>query len=147
MAEMYVGTIYGYCLNLLQSHIPEYFKYQVLTDIQARILVDRYSKVSGLTSMVSATGTQMKRYTNSSLYMSVLSHCERLRSRRITEEHLSPDEADRLEMCRLALDSYQTLLEDRRYLDYTEIMVLTVAALFRHEDQAPHPGGAHLPQC
>lgn len=23
MAEMYVGTIHGYCLNLLQSHLPE----------------------------------------------------------------------------------------------------------------------------
>ena len=33
LAEMYVGTMHGYCLDLLQTHIPETFKYGVLTDI------------------------------------------------------------------------------------------------------------------
>ena len=31
LAEMYVGTMHGYCLNLLQTFVPETFKYGVLT--------------------------------------------------------------------------------------------------------------------
>src|SRR5205807_9662923 len=40
LAEMYVGTIHGFCLELLQRRVPEYFKYQVLTEIQTKLLVD-----------------------------------------------------------------------------------------------------------
>src|SRR6266508_269382 len=36
---MYVGTIHGYCLDLLQRQMPEYFKYSVLNEVQARLLV------------------------------------------------------------------------------------------------------------
>ena len=48
MAEMYVGTIHGYCLQLLQSHLPEYFKFQVLNEVQTRLLIDRASVKTGL---------------------------------------------------------------------------------------------------
>src|SRR5207249_146482 len=34
MAEMYVGTIHGYCLYLLQTYLFEYLKFTVLTDVQ-----------------------------------------------------------------------------------------------------------------
>jgi hypothetical protein len=45
MAEMYVGTIHGYCLQLLQANMPEYFKYSVLNEVQTRLLIDRgYAK-------------------------------------------------------------------------------------------------------
>ena len=43
LAEMYIGTMHGYCLDLLQRLVPETFKFSVLTDITARLLVDRYS--------------------------------------------------------------------------------------------------------
>ena len=32
LAEMYVGTMHGYCLDLLQRLVPETFKFSVLTD-------------------------------------------------------------------------------------------------------------------
>ena len=50
LAEMYVGTMHGYCLDLVQRLVPETFKFSVLTDITARLLVDRNSKKSGLTT-------------------------------------------------------------------------------------------------
>ena len=49
MAEMYVGTMHGYALDLLQRLVPETFKFSVLTDITSRLLVDRNSRKSGLT--------------------------------------------------------------------------------------------------
>lgn len=133
MAEMYVGTIHGYCLGLLQQHIPEYFKYQVLTDIQSRIFVDRFAIQSGLASMTASTGTPMKRYKNSGLYLGVLSI---LREATVEESGLTTTDSARLEMCRDALRDYQSLLREHRYLDYTEMMVRAVAALFEHEDLA-----------
>src|SRR4029450_5244053 len=50
LAEMYIGTMHGYCLDLLQRLVPEKFKFSVLTDITAQLFVDRYSSKSGLTS-------------------------------------------------------------------------------------------------
>lgn len=32
-AEMYIGTIHGFCLNLLQEHLPEFQSFTVLDDI------------------------------------------------------------------------------------------------------------------
>jgi len=50
LSEMYVGTIHGYCLNLLQQPpLYTFLKYSVLTEIQQRLLIDRNSSKSGLT--------------------------------------------------------------------------------------------------
>ena len=34
MAEMYVGTIHGFCLDLLQTEVPEFLKFGVLNEVQ-----------------------------------------------------------------------------------------------------------------
>lgn len=49
MAEMFVGTIYAFCLELLKSESPRYLKYEVLNEVQQTLFVDRHSKASGLT--------------------------------------------------------------------------------------------------
>ena len=49
VAEMYIGTMHGYCLDLIQRLVPETFKFSALTEITGRMLIDRYSKKSGLT--------------------------------------------------------------------------------------------------
>ena len=70
---MYVGTMHGYALDLLQRLIPEKFKFSVLTDITAQLLVDRYSSRSGLTSCpTTATPGELRRYLNSRLYVQVV---------------------------------------------------------------------------
>src|SRR3712207_6263987 len=48
IAEMYVGTMHGYALDLVQRLVPETFKFSVLTDITARLFIDRNSRKSGL---------------------------------------------------------------------------------------------------
>src|SRR5947208_12883234 len=40
LAEMYIGTMHGYSLDLLQRMVPEAFKFSVLTDITAQLLGD-----------------------------------------------------------------------------------------------------------
>lgn len=49
IAEMYVGTMHGYALDLVQRLVPETFKFSVLTEITTRLFIDRNSRKSGLT--------------------------------------------------------------------------------------------------
>ncbi|MEI8067115.1 MAG: UvrD-helicase domain-containing protein, partial [Actinomycetes bacterium] len=49
LADMFIGTMHGYCLELLQTYVPEVFKFSVLSEIQAKLLVNRFSNQSGLT--------------------------------------------------------------------------------------------------
>src|SRR6266567_1925658 len=56
LAEMYVGTIHGYCLQLLQTHLFEFLKFSVLTEIQTRLLVSRNSVKSGLSGVEIISG-------------------------------------------------------------------------------------------
>jgi DNA helicase-2/ATP-dependent DNA helicase PcrA len=119
MAEMYVGTIHGYCLQLLQTHIPEYFKYSVLNEVQTRLLVDRASNKTGLSLL------GLKRYNESPLYLEILGV---LREGDIDASQLK----DHLALA--ALEKFQNYLDEKRYLDYTEIMVRAVAALYEHAD-------------
>ena len=37
LAEMFVGTIHGFCLDLLQRESPEYLKYTVLDDVRQKL--------------------------------------------------------------------------------------------------------------
>lgn len=50
MAELFVGTIYAFCLELLKSESPKHMKYQVLNEVQQGLFVDRNSSKSGLTT-------------------------------------------------------------------------------------------------
>ena len=65
LAEMYIGTMHGYCLDLLQRLVPETFKFSVMSDITTRLLIDKYSKRSGLTICPKTTGGSLARFTNS----------------------------------------------------------------------------------
>jgi DNA helicase-2/ATP-dependent DNA helicase PcrA len=39
MAEMFVGTIDAFCLELLKSEAPKYLKYEVLNEVQQSLFV------------------------------------------------------------------------------------------------------------
>ena len=43
-AEMFVGTIHAFCLDLLKDEVPGYLKFEVLNAIQQALFVDRYSQ-------------------------------------------------------------------------------------------------------
>jgi DNA helicase-2/ATP-dependent DNA helicase PcrA len=121
MAEMYVGTMHGFCLNLLQTYVPESFKYGVLTDITQRLLIDRVSTKSGLTTCpTSSAGTPLlRRYVNSRLYAQVLS----ILQEDDVDWDLIPDGVNE------SLHAYLKLLADRRYFDYTTMIATAVDAL------------------
>lgn len=113
LAEMYIGTMHGYCLDLLQRLVPEKFKYSVLSDITAQLLVDRNSKKSGLgTCPTTASPGVLRRYVHSKLYLQVVSV---LREDRV-DMSLVPRGV------RESLGKYLILLNEHAAFDYTAII-------------------------
>lgn len=126
LAEMYVGTIHGFCLDLLKSEVPAYMKYEVLNEVQQGLFVDRFSSVSGLTQSETLDGKALRRYVDTRSYVAALSI---LREDTVA----APDE---LEHCSVAtkLDMYEELLRARGYLDYSGILKEAVAELVGNDD-------------
>ncbi|MDA8207931.1 MAG: ATP-dependent helicase, partial [Actinomycetota bacterium] len=121
LAEMYIGTMHGYCLDLLQRLVPETFKFSALTDVTNRMLIDRNSKMSGLTSCptTALNVPYLRRYQDSKLYQQVTSV---LREDNV-DEGAVPDEVW------TAFADYMKLLYDHNYFDYTEMIHLAVKLL------------------
>jgi DNA helicase-2/ATP-dependent DNA helicase PcrA len=113
LAEMYIGTMHGYCLDLLQRLVPEKFKFSVLTDITAQLFVDRYSSKSGLTTCpTTAKNGVLRRYVDSKLYLQVLSV---LREDKIAFDRVPRGVIESFEM-------YTALIRQNALFDYTQII-------------------------
>jgi DNA helicase-2/ATP-dependent DNA helicase PcrA len=120
MAELYVGTIHGFCLDLLQTEVPELLKFGVLNEVQQTLLIDRNSRSSGLTQTTTLDGTKLKRYVDTSRYLQCLSI--------LREAEVDAAALDGTSMA-AGLDAYRALLNDKRYFDYTAILEQAVLRL------------------
>jgi DNA helicase-2/ATP-dependent DNA helicase PcrA len=69
LAEMFVGTIHAFCLELLKSEVPRYLKYEVLNEVQQALFVDCHSKQSGLTTSTALDRKALKRYSDTNHYI------------------------------------------------------------------------------
>jgi DNA helicase II / ATP-dependent DNA helicase PcrA len=120
LAEMFVGTIHAFCLELLKSEAPKYLKYEVLNEVQQGLFVDRNSKQSGLTSSTDLTGLTLKRYRDTRNYIGALAI---LREAELEDGNLNG--------CSIVegLSAYRQLLDDRSYLDYSSILEAAVEVL------------------
>lgn len=121
LAEMYIGTMHGYALDLLQRLVPETFKYSVLTEITARLFVDRYSKQSGLTECPTSLPKVpfLWRYRDSKLYLTATSV---LREDAVDLDRV-PDGVI------AAFAKYVQLLHGNAFFDFTEIINIAVQLL------------------
>jgi len=72
LAEMFVGTIHGFCLDLLQTYQYRFLKYKVLNDVQQRLLIDRHSIESGLRDLTTHDGKRLEFGKDSRLYQRIL---------------------------------------------------------------------------
>ena len=117
LAEMFVGTIHAFCLELLKSEMPKYLKFEVLNEVQQGLYADRHSKQSGLTTSTDLAGVPLKRYRDTPYYLAALS---------ILREAEPIENA--LVGCSVVagLEAYRSLLDDRSYLDYSSILEAAV---------------------
>lgn len=114
IAEMFVGTIHAFCLDLLKTEDPDYLKYEVLGEVQQKLFIDRNSRRSGLTQSTDLKNKALRRYVDTGLYISALSI---LREATLDRRLLAD--------CSImeGLRSYESLLKEKRYLDYSSILV------------------------
>jgi DNA helicase-2/ATP-dependent DNA helicase PcrA len=120
MAEMYIGTSHAFCLDLLTAEVPKYLKFEVLNEVQQALFIDRYSNKSGLTTSTDLAGQPLKRYTDTQRYLSAIS---------ILREADTDDNV--LKTCSVlkGLESYRSLLDETRHLDYSAIIEAAVDVL------------------
>lgn len=121
LAEMYIGTMHGYALDLLQRLVPETFKFSVLTEITGRLFVDRSSVKSGLTTCptTSVRVPTLWRYKHSKLYLQVMSI--------LREDSVDWDSIPAGVVT--SFEDYARLLYGNAYFDFTEMINLAVQLL------------------
>lgn len=125
LAAMFVGTIHGYCLNMLQSPpVYRYLKYRVLNDVQQRLLIDRFSSRSGLASIPLLRGGNLQRWKDSRLYQQLLSI---LIEANVDLDQVSAQVLD-------ATACYRNLLHEKGFLDYSTIVADAIDELSKNED-------------
>jgi DNA helicase-2/ATP-dependent DNA helicase PcrA len=124
MAEMYIGTIHAFCLDLLKTEMPKYLKFDVLNEVQQSIFINRNSAKSGLTTSTDLTGTPLKRYRDTPHY---------LKATTILREGVT--DGTKLVNCSVVkgLDAYRQLLDKTNYFDYSAIMEEAVNVLTKEK--------------
>lgn len=121
LAEMYVGTIHGFCLELLKSEVPAFMKYEVLNEVQQSLFVDRHSKASGLTQSATLTGQPLKRYTDTRHFIGAMNILRE-------DKAIAPEILDGVSVVGQR-PAYEQLLRSKGYLDYSGILSEAVAQL------------------
>ena len=66
-ANMYIGTIHGFCLQMLQEFLPEYQSFSVLDEIHTKLFVERYYEEIGMTDL------GLQKYIETDLFVRVMS--------------------------------------------------------------------------
>ena len=125
MADMYVGTIHGFCQQLLQDEVPEYLKYEVLEPVRLVLFVNRYSAQTGLTTSSKLNGQSLKRFTDTGIYLAALSV--------MREEDVN---TNMLGDCSVieGLDKYRSRLAQSSYFDFSMMLEKAVAELADNQE-------------
>ena len=117
---MYIGTIHGFCLDLLKTEVHIFLKYDVVNEVQQRLLIDRNSVQSGLTTSATLNGRQLRRYVDTGVYIQALAI---LRESKLKQAVLRSNSVN------AGLRVYRSLLHNKGYLDYSSIMEEAVGSL------------------
>ena len=114
LAEMYVGTIHGWCLRVLQEHIYEYEKFSVLDEVKQKLFIDRNFSRIGMKDL------DMGRFKDTGLFMGLIGI---LRESEFTDATKVP------ERLMVALSKYEEIMHNAAYFDFTAIMKKALAHL------------------
>lgn len=105
-ANMYVGTIHGFCLKMLQEYIPQFQKFTVLDEVKTKLYIEKNSDDCGMKEL------DLKKYLETGLFLSVIS---------VLNEN-SFDSYKWNEKTRQAVEKYRETFYRKNYFDYSLIM-------------------------
>lgn len=66
-ANMYIGTIHGFCLKMLQEFLPEFQSFSVLDEVHTKLFVERYYEEIGIVEL------GLQKYIETDLFIHVMS--------------------------------------------------------------------------
>lgn len=115
MADMYIGTIHGWCLKSLQENEYKYQSYSVLDDIKLKLFVDKNYDNIGMKEIykLSNPSIPLRRFIDTSLFVRIMDI--------LRESDITPGETIPANFV-LAKKKYQDLLMSKRYFDFSMIM-------------------------
>ena len=125
MAEMYVGTIHGFCQELLQYEVPEYLKYEVLEPIRRNLYVNRKSQKTGLTTSQKLKGTALRRWIDTNNYLSALDV--------LREDDIDKQKLGGCSVVAEGLNSYSTQIAEDSYFDFSAMLEIAVRELANND--------------
>lgn len=105
-AHMYIGTIHGFCIKMLQEYIPEFQKYVVLDEIHTKLFVERYYDECGMSDL------DLKKYVETGLFISVMNI--------LNENWFEQDKWD--DTTKTAFEKYKEKLYSEKKFDYALIL-------------------------
>lgn len=105
-ASMYIGTIHGFCLNMLKEFLPEFQSFAVLDEVHTKLFVERYYEEIGMVDL------NMQKYIETDLFIRVMS----LLNENWYDSHKWSAEVQ------AAFEKYQKKLYAERYFDYSLIL-------------------------
>ena len=119
-AHMYVGTIHGFCIKMLQENIPEFQKFTVLDEIQTKLFVERYYAECGMRDL------DLKKYIETSLFITVMSI--------LNENTVDSDRWD--EKTKTAFEKYREKMYAEKKFDFSLILREMIEQLEKNADFA-----------
>lgn len=119
-AHMYVGTIHGFCIKMLQENIPEFQKFTVLDEIQTKLFVERYYAECGMQDL------DLKKYIETSLFITVMGI--------LNENTVDSDRWD--EKTKVAFDKYREKMYAEKKFDFSLILRKMIEQLENNVDFA-----------
>ena len=105
-ANMYIGTIHGFCLKMLQEYIVQFQKFTVLDEIKTKLYIEKNYNFCGMSDL------GLKIYTETGLFLSVIST--------LNENWFERGKWDA--KTRAVVDKYRETFYRKNYFDYSLIM-------------------------
>ncbi len=125
-AEMYVGTIHGFCQELLKSEVPRYLKHEPLDAIRQKLYVDRNCRKTGLLECTTLEGRKLSRYIDTDRYTAALSA--------LREDETKPRRLTKCSVAKVGLPKYREQTDEDGYLDFSALLELAVQQLDKDSD-------------
>lgn len=122
MANMYIGTIHGWCLKSLQENEYKYQSFSVLDEIKLKLFIDKHYDSIGMKEVkkLANPSTCLRRFIDTSLFVRIMN---------IVRESESKNGTAFPKSILTAKKKYQDVLISKRYFDFSMIMEKALESL------------------
>lgn len=132
MADMYIGTIHGWCLRALQENEFDYHKFSVLDEIKQKLFIDKYYDTNGMKDVtkLSNPNEPLRRFLDTSLFTRILDI--------IRESDLNSELPKNIETAKI---KYEQTLKKHNHFDFTMIIDEAINCLKKSSNLAKNIKG------